>query len=93
MTKPIKFPRILQLPWSEAVDEQTVQGSQTGISAFGGSIQEGYVVRRAAAIPWARHPRWIAKYVRKGHVRTDSHWMHQAVIANSLHSNAGEKRP
>jgi hypothetical protein len=45
---------------------------------------EGYVVRTHAAIPYARFQTRIAKFVRKNHVQTDTHWMHGAVTPNRL---------
>ncbi|MCC5850177.1 MAG: RNA ligase family protein [Verrucomicrobia bacterium] len=68
-------------------EEEKVRECYTGLSSFGGSVQEGYVIRRAETISWDMHSRHIAKYVRKGHVQTDSQWMHQAVIPNGLAEN------
>ena len=45
--------------------------------------QEGFVVRKTGAIPYPSGPgdagrffRDLAKWVRKGHVQSDQHWMH-----------------
>ncbi|MFJ9678183.1 RNA ligase family protein [Streptomyces sp. NPDC101194] len=46
--------------------------------------QEGYVVRPADAFGAADFGRLVAKWVRPGHVRTDTHWMHAAVVENGL---------
>ncbi|MFD0024339.1 RNA ligase family protein [Streptomyces sp. NPDC058382] len=46
--------------------------------------QEGYVVRPAGEFPAAAFGRRVAKWVRPGHVRTDTHWMHAAVVENTL---------
>ncbi|MER7725492.1 RNA ligase family protein [Streptomyces sp. NPDC096323] len=46
--------------------------------------QEGYVVRPAEAFPAAAFTRRVAKWVRPGHVTTDTHWMHAEVVANGL---------
>ncbi|MER6114496.1 RNA ligase family protein [Streptomyces sp. NPDC001743] len=46
--------------------------------------QEGYVVRPAEAFPAAVFERRVAKWVRPGHVTTDTHWMHAAVVENGL---------
>lgn len=48
------------------------------------SKQEGYVVRTDAAFAYDEFDQNIAKWVRKGHVQTDMHWMHQELIANKL---------
>ncbi|MEU9199668.1 RNA ligase family protein [Streptomyces sp. NPDC048332] len=46
--------------------------------------QEGYVVRPAETFPAAAFKRRVAKWVRPGHVTTDTHWMHAAVVENGL---------
>ncbi|MFF9348011.1 RNA ligase family protein [Streptomyces sp. NPDC014734] len=46
--------------------------------------QEGYVVRPADGFAAAGFGRLVAKWVRPGHVRTDTHWMHAAVVENGL---------
>ncbi|MFF3952924.1 RNA ligase family protein [Streptomyces sp. NPDC001890] len=46
--------------------------------------QEGYVVRPADGFGAADFRRLVAKWVRPGHVRTDTHWMHAAVVPNGL---------
>ncbi|MFJ6849354.1 RNA ligase family protein [Streptomyces sp. NPDC091271] len=46
--------------------------------------QEGYVVRPAEGFPAAGFARRVAKWVRPGHVRTDTHWMHAEVVENGL---------
>lgn len=46
--------------------------------------QEGYVVRPAEAFPAAAFNRRVAKWVRPGHVTTDTHWMHAEVVENGL---------
>ncbi|MFE9856798.1 RNA ligase family protein [Streptomyces sp. NPDC005780] len=46
--------------------------------------QEGYVVRPAESFPAAAFGRRVAKWVRPGHVTTDTHWMHAAVTENGL---------
>ncbi len=46
--------------------------------------REGYVVRTAAGFTHAEFSNHIAKWVRKGHVQTDEHWMHSKVIPNGL---------
>lgn len=46
--------------------------------------QEGYVVRPAESFPAAAFKRRVAKWVRPGHVTTDTHWMHAEVVENGL---------
>ncbi|MFF8842373.1 RNA ligase family protein [Streptomyces sp. NPDC015127] len=50
--------------------------------------QEGYVVRTAGGFAAEEFGRRVAKWVRAGHVRTDTHWMHAAVVANGLGPDA-----
>lgn len=45
---------------------------------------EGYVVRLASSFAYAAFGESVAKWVRAGHVQTDQHWMHQAVVPNGL---------
>jgi hypothetical protein len=52
-------------------------------SAFGGS-REGVVVRLAGEFSDGAFSRSLAKWVRKGHVQTDDHWLHQAIKPQRL---------
>ena len=65
-------------------DVNQVKACFRGKSTFAGSLQEGYVMRLAASIPWSRHRSGFGKVVRKGHVQTADHWMHRAVVENEL---------
>lgn len=49
--------------------------------------QEGVVARPARAFHMREYPFIVGKYVRKGHVQTDQHWMSKPVEFNGL----GEK--
>lgn len=49
-----------------------------------GGQREGVVVRRAGEFPDAEFSRSLAKWVRKDHVQTDDHWMHQAIRPQRL---------
>ncbi|MGF1429098.1 RNA ligase family protein [Kitasatospora sp. LaBMicrA B282] len=48
------------------------------------ALEEGYVVRTVAGFPAAEFGARVAKWVRPGHVQTDTHWMHAAVVPNGL---------
>ena len=48
------------------------------------SKQEGIVVRRVGAFSMSDFGLYLAKWVRKGHVTTDEHWLHKAVVPNKL---------
>lgn len=49
---------------------------------------EGFVVRPAASFHLSEFSKKMAKFVRKGHVQTDEHWMKSAVIPNKLRDPA-----
>lgn len=46
--------------------------------------QEGYVVRTVDGFAPEEFGQRVAKWVRTGHVQTDTHWMHATVVANGL---------
>jgi len=54
-----------------------------GVGAFG-PVAEGYVVRVAHAFPMSEFSSHAAKFVRAGHVQTDTHWMHTTIVPNQL---------
>ena len=47
---------------------------------------EGYVIRVAEEFHFGEFKWSVAKWVRKNHVQTDTHWMHQTVVPNKLRS-------
>lgn len=49
--------------------------------------QEGFVVRPVAAFAYAEFGQRVGKFVRAGHVQTDKHWSHQAIVPNGLASH------
>jgi hypothetical protein len=49
-----------------------------------GKEHEGYVVRNADGFDYKDFSTNVAKYVRKNHVQTDTHWMHSQVVPNKL---------
>lgn len=52
-------------------------------STFGGS-REGIVVRVAASFSEAKFGEYVAKCVRRDHVQTDEHWLHQPIVPQKL---------
>lgn len=54
--------------------------------------QEGYVVRRAEGFAYGEFASSVAKWVRKGHVQTDEHWMYAEIVPNKLRANAEEEK-
>lgn len=67
-------------------DQEAVKACYTGKSRFGG-IQEGYVGRLAGSFQFQNFRKSVFKFVRKGHVQTSSHWMHEKIVPNRLVSN------
>lgn len=60
-------------------DLELVKGWQIDLDT-----QEGYVVRNAASYRYDDFQKNVAKYVRKGHIQTDQHWMSKPVVKNLL---------
>jgi hypothetical protein len=48
------------------------------------SLTEGFVVRRTCAFDMHEFKTFVAKWVRKGHVQTDDHWMQKEIVPNKL---------
>lgn len=48
---------------------------------------EGFVVRLAGSFHYDDFGKSVAKYVRKGHVQTDTHWRHMQIVPNKLCEN------
>ncbi|MFI5763053.1 RNA ligase family protein [Streptomyces sp. NPDC051563] len=69
-------PRVL---WRGIYDERALRRLRLDTAR-----QEGYVVRTAAGFDRADFGRCVAKWVRGGHVRTDTHWMYAQVVPNGL---------
>lgn len=66
-------------------DEKAIRAAWAGRSTFGGE-GEGYVVRLARAFHYDHFNESVAKFVRAGHVQTDQHWAHAAIVPNGLKS-------
>lgn len=71
-------PVIYRGPWNEALIRELYRPH------YEADEMEGYVVRLADGFPYRDFRRSVAKYVRKGHVQTDEHWMRRAVVPNKL---------
>lgn len=72
----LSYPRIFyQGPWSSGkVQPLLVEVNTT----------EGYVVRVKNSFQYEDFNTSVAKWVRKSHVQTGKHWMHEQIIANKL---------
>ncbi|THF87859.1 2'-5' RNA ligase [Deinococcus sp. KSM4-11] len=62
-------------PWDEALTRALEINFDT---------TEGYVVRVTDSFAYEDFGTSLAKYVRRGHVQTDQHWMHGEVVPNRL---------
>jgi len=65
-------------PWSEAAVRSLTPNEE---------VCEGYVVRHSGSFHFDDFKKNCAKWVRPGHVQSDSHWMHQAIVKNKLENN------
>ncbi|UYQ63903.1 RNA ligase family protein [Streptomyces peucetius] len=72
----IPAPRVL---WRGVFDERALRRLRPDLTR-----QEGYVVRTADGFMAEEFGQRVAKWVRAGHVQTDTHWMHAAVVPNGL---------
>ncbi|MFJ9763896.1 RNA ligase family protein [Streptomyces erythrochromogenes] len=72
----VPTPRVL---WRGTFDERALRGLRLDTAR-----QEGYVVRTAAGFDRADFAGRVAKWVRGGHVQTDTHWMYAEVVPNGL---------
>ncbi|MFF3288264.1 RNA ligase family protein [Streptomyces sp. NPDC003023] len=72
----IPVPRVL---WRGVFDERALRGLKQDPER-----QEGYVVRTADGFMAEEFGQRVAKWVRPCHVRTDTHWMHAAVVENGI---------
>lgn len=73
----VPVPRVL---WRGVLDERAVRALR--VLRLDPARQEGYVVRTVEGFGHEEFGRRVAKWVRPGHVRTDTHWMHAEVVAN-----------
>ncbi|MER6517611.1 RNA ligase family protein [Streptomyces sp. NPDC060334] len=72
----VPIPRVL---WRGVFDERALRRLRLDTNR-----QEGYVVRTVDGFTRADFGRYVAKWVRVGHVQTDTHWMYAQVVPNGL---------
>ncbi|MFD3872602.1 RNA ligase family protein [Streptomyces sp. NPDC058623] len=72
----VPTPRVL---WRGVHDERALRRLRVDTTR-----QEGWVVRTVAGFEREDFGRYVAKWVRGGHVRTDTHWMYAPVVPNGL---------
>lgn len=73
---------IVPLLYRGVYNEKAIRKAWDGSSALSSSEGEGYVIRHAGRI--TDFSKAVAKFVRANHVQTDQHWMHNAVVPNTL---------
>lgn len=71
----VTVPVLYRGPWSE----ETIRGIRVDLETT-----EGYVVRDAGSFHHSQFSTHLAKWVRKGHVQTDKHWMFAKIVPNQL---------
>ena len=54
------------------------------LSFFADETQEGYVCRVSDAFDFQDYDKYVAKFVRKSHVKSGNNWMYEIVIPNKL---------
>ena len=54
------------------------------LSLFADETQEGYVCRVSNAFDFKHYDKYVAKFVRKSHVKSSNNWMTEVVIPNKL---------
>nr|WSX72898.1 AAA family ATPase [Streptomyces sp. NBC_00899]WSX81034.1 AAA family ATPase [Streptomyces sp. NBC_00899] len=74
----VPVPRVL---WRGVYDERALRRLT---ERWDTARREGYVVRTVEGFDGGRFGERVAKWVRPGHVQTDTHWMHAAVRENGL---------
>lgn len=67
--------------WRGRYCETTIRRIQAELST---DDVEGSVLRVTDAFHYTDFRRSVAKQVRRGHVTTDTHWMHQEIVPNKL---------
>jgi hypothetical protein len=69
--------------WRGVWDTEKVMGLYPFKSLFRSSgPSEGYVVRVAGSFPMSNFSKYVAKFVRSGHVQSDKHWMQGPLTVN-----------
>lgn len=67
--------------WRGIYDEKAIREAQQNLDL---SVEEGTVLRVTRAFGYGEFRQCVAKQVRKGHVETSKHWIHKAIVPNSL---------
>jgi len=65
--------------WKGQWDEEFIKGFP-----INKSIQEGYVIRVTRSFAFQEFDKCLAKFVRKGHVQSEEHWLDLPLVPNRL---------
>ena len=84
----LEWASLLELPVPRTLYRGVWDEVQTHSLEVDTERTEGYVVRLASHFEFGDFGRSLAKWVRKNHVQTSEHWMHQAVVPNGLKGKA-----
>lgn len=82
----VMYAELLKLPLVRVIydgiyDEKVIRDLCESIDT---NRVEGAVLRLADSFDYDEFNQSVMKFVREGHVQTDDHWMHQAIVANKL---------
>ena len=77
--------KAIEAAWQALLGRDREEADRTGKPL---QEREGYVIRKAGAFHYRDFAANVAKWVRPGHVQTDTHWMHGPVVANGLAGRA-----
>lgn len=80
-------PKIYQGIWDESLFEKLLS---TYKSPYSEEV-EGYVVRLSDKISSGWYNDYVAKYVRKDHIKNDDHWFRRMIIPNELRKEVKSK--
>lgn len=73
--------QIVPVLWEGIFDIQLLMNLSASLNS---DNQEGYVIRLANEFKYENFNKSVAKFVRKNHVQSNKHWMHQTIIPNQL---------
>lgn len=68
--------------WTGIYDEKAIRSAWSPQN--GEEESEGYVIRLFDSFAYEDFEESVAKYVRAGHVQTDTHWMFDKIVPNGL---------
>lgn len=73
--------KAIDAAWNGLLAGDRLRAAQTGEPL---REREGYVIQVQRSFAYNEFASCVAKFVRKNHVRTDQHWMHDEIVPNGL---------